>query len=359
LKKRGYAVTVVTSPAAEKFVTKLTFKTLADEAYAEDDWQERPLLHVELARAADAFLIAPLTANTLAKLAHGLADNLLTATALAHHKPLLLAPAMNATMLAAPPTQENLKKLTSYGHEIVKPEEGLLACNEYGEGKLASTERLLLAVERALHPKPLKGKKVLVTGGATREYLDPVRYLSNDSSGRMASALARAAYLLGASVELILGHASVPPPEGLPITRVTTAEQMRRALLERFPEADLVIMNAAVADFRPAETYRNKLKKSDELTVKLVKNPDLLEELGKLKTRQKLVGFALETERLLENAYEKLKKKNLDAVVANPASVMGSERFEGYLITRNERLFLKGPKEQVALELLEKLSELL
>jgi len=352
LTKKGYEVRTVMTPFARKFVGELTFRTLAKEAYTDEDWERKPLLHVELARWAEAFLIAPLTANTLSKLALGIADNLLTTTALAYGKPMLLAPAMNAVMLRSKPVQENLKKLKETGHLIVEPERGLLACEEEGEGKLASVERLEDWIEWALNPKPLKGKKVLVTAGATREYLDPVRYLSNESSGKMGFSLARVARWLGAEVEVVAGFTEVPPPPEVKVHRVKSALEMLELLKKLFPSFDWLVMNAAVADFRPAESYSSKIKKRKSLTLKLVKNPDLLSELAPLKGERKVVGFALETEDLLKNAREKLKKKNLDAVVANPPAVMGGESFEGYLITREEVVPLSAPDKLSASRLL-------
>ena len=333
LKRQNFQVKVILTPFAEKFITKLTFATISDGAYTQEDWEDKPLLHIELARWADVFLIAPATANTVGKIRNGIADNLLLTTVLAYNKPLLIAPAMNTVMYKSPQVQENLKKLKEWNHIIIEPEFGVLACEEVGEGKLASKERLIDWIHYSLEPKHLKDLKVLITCGATREFIDPVRYISNLSSGEMGFSLARVARWRGANVKVIAGHTSVPEPPEIQITRVNTTEEMREEVLKHYDWADIVIMNAAVSDYRPSQISPKKIKKQEKLTLELVKNPDILEELGKRKKHQFLVGFALESENLIQYGKEKLIRKNLDLLVANPTESMGSKNHRGYIIT--------------------------
>ncbi len=335
LKKAGVKVRVLMTPFAEKFVGKLTFETLSgNKVYT--NWEDDPLVHINLARWADLFLIAPCTVNTLSKIALGIGDNLLTTTVLAYSGKLLIAPAANTVMYKNPAVQENLQKLKNRGVIVIEPEWGVLACEEEGEGKLASNERLIDWIHYALFPKKLEGKKVLITCGSTREYIDPVRFISNDSSGEMGFSLARVVRWQGADVKVVAGFTVASEPSEVDIKRVRTSEEMMKAVLEEFESSDVVIMNAAVADYRPAEISKHKIKKTEKLTLELEKTQDILEELGKRKTHQVLIGFALESENLVENAKEKLKRKNLDIIIANPVDVMGSKYHRGYLITKDK-----------------------
>ncbi|AAC06944.1 bifunctional phosphopantothenoylcysteine decarboxylase/phosphopantothenate--cysteine ligase CoaBC [Aquifex aeolicus] len=346
LKRKGHSVKTILTPFAEKFMSPLTFQTLSgNKAYTDKDWEEEPLAHINLARWADVFLIAPATANTIAKIANGISDNLLTTTILAYGKPLLVAPAMNTVMYKSPSTQENLKKLKEWGHVIIEPEFGVLACKEVGEGKLASIDRLIDWIYYVSEEKPLKGKKVLITCGATKEFIDPVRFISNYSSGEMGFSLARIFRWKGAEVKVIAGTTTAKEPPEVEIIRVQTTEEMREKVLEHYDWADIVVMNAAVADFKPSKVSKEKIKKRDKILLELVKNPDILEELGRKKGYKILVGFALESDNLLEYAREKLERKNLDLIVANPVKVMGKKEHEGYLITKDQIVELpKGSK---------------
>ncbi len=333
LRREGFETKVVMTPFAERFVSKLTFETLSgNEVHV--DWEGDPLLHISLARWAEVFLIAPCTVNTLSKIANGIGDNLLTTTVLAYGGPLLVAPAANTVMYKNPFVQENLRKLKEKGVIVIEPESGVLACEEEGEGRLASKERLVHWIIYALSPKRLKGKRVLITCGATREYIDPVRFLSNDSSGEMGFSLARVVSWEGAEVKVVAGYTTAEEPPEVEILRVRTSEEMRKAVLENLEWADLVIMNAAVSDFRPRKRESSKIKRSSELTLKLERTEDILSELGRRKGNKFLVGFALETENLLENAKKKLKEKNIDMIVANPVDVIGSKHHRGFLITK-------------------------
>ncbi len=335
LKRLGAQVKVLMTPFAQNFVGKMTFETLSgNKVYV--NWEDEPLAHINLARWADLFLIAPCTVNTLSKLALGIGDNLLTTTALAYAGKLLIAPAANTVMYKNPAVEENIKKLKDRGVEIVEPEWGILACEEEGEGKLAETYRLVDRVVRALYPKPLAGKRVLITCGATREYIDPVRFISNESSGEMGFSLARVCRWMGAKVKVVAGFTTASEPPEMDILRVKTAEEMREEVLKNFEHSDVVIMNSAVSDYKPKVFYPEKIKKKDRLILELEKNPDILEELGRKKKHQLLVGFALESENIVENAKEKLSRKNLDMIVANPVEVMGARHHRGYLITQDK-----------------------
>ncbi|MCS7171238.1 MAG: bifunctional phosphopantothenoylcysteine decarboxylase/phosphopantothenate--cysteine ligase CoaBC [Aquificaceae bacterium] len=361
LRKREHEVRVVLSPFSEKFISRLTFEALSgNKTFV--DWEDDPLLHINLPRWSDLFIIAPCSINTLSKVALGIGDNLLTTCALSHRGTLMLAPAGNPEMYKNPAIQENLRRLRERGVLIVEPEEGKLLCEEEGQGRLASTERLLDWVEYSLRPKPLMGKRVLITVGATREFIDRVRFISNLSSGLMGFSLARVFRWYGADVRVVAGFTTSQEPPNIEIIRVVSTQEMREKVIGLKDWADLVVMNSAVADYRPAKTYSGKLKKEKRLTLELIKNPDILEELGKEKGNKILVGFALEEEeKLLSGAEKKLKEKNLDAVVANPLQSMGSNFYRGRLIFKDGQHFeieeddkLKAA-ERVASFLIEKL----
>lgn len=329
--KSGHEVRVVLSPFSERFISRLTFQALSgNKAYV--DWEDDPLLHINLPRWSDLFVIAPCSINTLSKVALGIGDNLLTTCALSHKGALMLAPAGNVEMYKNPTVQENIKRLKERGAIIVEPEEGKLLCEEEGQGRLASLERLLDWIEYALRPKLLKGKRVLITAGSTREFIDSVRFISNLSSGLMGFSLARAFRWYGSDVKVIAGFTTAEEPPEIELIRVVSARDMYQKVMELKDWADIVVMNAAVADYKPEKTYGGKLKKQERLSLELVKNPDILSELGKEKGKRLLIGFALEErEKLEENALKKLKEKNLDLLIANPLESMGSEVYEGKL----------------------------
>jgi len=332
LKRSGACVRVVMTPFAQNFISSLTFEVLSGEkVYV--DWSEDPLAHINLARWAEVFLIAPCTVNTLSKLAMGIGDNLLTATALAWEGTMLVAPAANTVMYKNPAAVENISRLKKMGVHIIEPEWGRLACEEEGEGKLADLQRLIDWVCFALSPKPLSGKRVLITCGSTREPIDPVRFISNHSSGEMGFALARVSRWMGAKVKVIAGFTTAEEPPEIQVEKVSTAEEMLNAVLSELSSADVVIMNAAVSDYRPKEVASGKMKKKDMLTLELEKTPDILKTVGERKGDRFVVGFALESEDLLQGGKEKLKEKGADMIVANPLDVMGAKHHRGYLIT--------------------------
>lgn len=324
LKKRAAVVHCVMTEAAQAFVTPLTFRTLSQnpvitEMFAEPQHWE--VEHIGLATAADLFVVAPATANILAKVSCGLADDFLSTAILATKAPVLFAPAMNVQMYENAVTQENITRLKERGYFFVEPGEGDLACGVQGKGRLAELELILARVEELLvQDKPLQGKKVLVTAGPTREPLDPVRFLSNRSSGKMGYALARQAQLMGAEVILISGPTALEPSPGVSFIPVETAEEMYQAVMAHAADCQIIIKAAAVGDYRPKERKTEKIKKQPgDLVLELTRNPDILAELGsrKKENEQILVGFAAETEKVLLSAAEKVQKKHLDFIVAN------------------------------------------
>ncbi len=321
LVRAGATVRVMMSEAAQQFITPLTLQTLSGHPVATrtfDLTQESEIGHIRLADCADAVIIAPATANILGKIAAGLADDLVTTVLLATRAPVLLAPSMNVNMYENPMVQVNLNRLRAGGFRIVDPGEGFLACGWEGKGRLAEPEVLLAEVERVVSPHDLRDERVLVTAGPNREPLDPVRFLSNRSTGKMGFALAAAAWRRGADVCLVAGPTTLETPHGVRRRDVTTADEMYQAVAAEFEGATLLFMAAAVADYRPARMAQQKLKKGDGcLVLELERTVDILSELVPRKGTRIVVGFAAETEDVLRNAERKLIEKNLDLIVAN------------------------------------------
>lgn len=330
LKKQHADVQVLMTENATKFVTPLTFEQLTGSKALVDTFDRNfvhSVEHIAVADRADFVLIAPATANVIAKLAHGLADDMLTTTVLACRCPKAIAPAMNTGMYENPVTQDNIERLRHYGWEIVDPATGRLACGTSGKGRLPEPEDLLEVVLHALaHEKDLSGKRVLVTAGPTQESLDPVRYLTNHSSGRMGYAIANAAARRGAAVTLVSGPTALKKPAYVNTVDVITAEDMFNAVMQNAPDADIIIKAAAVADYRPKTVADNKLKKSDDaMSIPLERTKDILGTLGGSKREgQFLCGFSMETENMLENSRKKLEKKNLDMIAANNVKEPGA-----------------------------------
>jgi len=327
LVKDSLAVQVIMTRAAMEFVTPLTFQTLSGKPVATESFnltQESEIGHINLADSADLFVIAPATANVIGKIAAGIADDLLTTVLMATQAPVLIAPAMNIHMYENPILQENIRKLRRIGYHFMEPAEGYLACGYEGKGRLPEPEKILEEIRSLLRKKDLLGERFLITAGPSREPLDPVRYISNRSSGKMGYALARAALRRGAGVVLVSGPSAIEPPSAVRLIPVNTAAEMRRAVLEQFPECTAVIMAAAVADYRPVDASSKKLKRGKApLDIRLEPNPDILRELGRRKNGKLLVGFAAETEELIANATRKLHEKNLDLIVANDVTQAG------------------------------------
>ena len=365
LVKAGAEVRVLMTPAATDFISPLTLGTLAKSAvitsvHDGDGWNN----HVELGCWADAFLIAPATATTLAKLAHGICDTALVAVYLSARCPVFFAPAMDLDMWRHPATQQNVHRLRGYGNHLIEVGTGELASGLSGPGRLAEPEEILdILAAHFFRATDLAGRRILITAGPTYEDLDPVRYLGNRSTGRMGIALAEAAAVRGATVDLILGPTPLSPAGGgITVTRVRSAVEMHRAALERWPDATDGILCAAVADYRPEHVAEQKIKKGDgALELRLVRNPDIAADLGQRKsTAQYLIGFALETENEEANAREKLLRKNLDLIVLNsplvPGAAFGHETNQIRLLDRNKVTDheLK-PKRAVADDILDRL----
>jgi phosphopantothenoylcysteine decarboxylase/phosphopantothenate--cysteine ligase len=326
--------------AAREFVTPLTFQTLSMNPVHTDLFNlisEQEIGHISLADRADLFIIAPATANIIGKIASGIADDMLTTTVMATKAQVLIAPAMNVNMYSNPIYRDNEERLQRFGYLFVPPEKGQLACGWEGEGKLAAPESIFEAAVTALTPKTLVGQTLMVTAGPTREEIDPVRFISNHSSGKMGYALAAAAQRRGARVILVSGPVCLGAPCGVEVVAVASAREMYAAVMAHADECSIIIKSAAVADYRPVERNGVKIKKdSEEMTLKLVKNPDILAELGRLKRRPFLVGFAAETGNLKACAAKKLEEKNLDMIVANDVSQADA----GFDVDTNRALLL-------------------
>lgn len=329
LKKKKADVTVIMTQNATNFINPITFETLTGNKCLIDTFDRNfqyDVEHVELAKAAEVFLVAPASANVIAKAAHGIADDMLTTTLLAATCPKLFAPAMNTRMYQNPITQDNLQILKKYGMKVITPASGYLACGDTGEGKMPEVEELYDNIIDALMPKDLTGYNVLVTAGPTREKIDPVRFISNHSTGKMGYAIAKQAGMRGAKVTLVSGPVALEAPKGVEVVPVVSAKDMADAVWERADKMDMIIKAAAVADYRPVTTYEDKVKKSgDDMNIALERTDDILAHLGKNKKEgQILCGFSMETKDMLENSKVKLKKKNLDVIVANNLKVAGA-----------------------------------
>lgn len=328
LTKAGADVHVIMTRSATEFVGPLTFQTLTSNPVHTEIFNliaEREIGHIALADRADLFIIAPATANVIGKIAGGIADDMLTTTVMATRAPVLIAPAMNVNMCTNPIYRENEEKLRRHGYRFVSPVKGMLACGWEGEGKLQDPAIIMEEAVRALTRQDLAGERVLVTAGPTLEEIDPVRYISNHSSGKMGYAIARAARRRGAEVALVSGPTCLDDPWGIDTVRVCSAAEMRDAVLERVAASTIIVKAAAVADYRPRSRAAGKIKKTaDALVLELEKNPDILAEVGGIKGDRVLVGFAAETGELVENARKKLTGKNLDLVVANDIGQPGA-----------------------------------
>jgi phosphopantothenoylcysteine decarboxylase/phosphopantothenate--cysteine ligase len=362
LVKAGFEVKTILSKHALEFVTDLNFKvitknTALTEMFAYSD----PLPHISLADWADLVVVAPATANVIAKAVHGNADDLMSTVLLAHTKPVLWVPAMNVHMWNHPATQDNLKTLLQRGNYVLEPVTGMLACGYEGKGKFPPVDEVLYAIQVYVHhTQDLKGKKVLITAGGTAEPIDAMRVISNRSSGKMGIALARAAALRGAEVHLIYSNITVELPYYLASAVFTpSVAEMKKAVDKLAPKMDIIIMAAAVSDFTPVNPTSQKIKKSAKLSLDLVQTPDILANLGKSKKpKQKLIGFAAETENVIANAKAKMKKKSLDMIVANHLNVSGMDNTEITIITDNSDEEFRACKFHAANIILDKIKAL-
>ena len=363
LVKKQADVTVIMTPNATHFINPITFETLTGNKCLVDTFDRNfkySVEHVALAKLADVFLVAPASADVIAKAACGIADDMLTTTLLACRCPKVFAPAMNTAMYENPIVQDNIKKLKEYGMEVIDPASGYLACGDTGAGKMPEPEALFEAIVYALTPKDMTGKKLLVTAGPTQEKLDPVRYISNHSTGKMGYAIARQAMLRGAQVTLVSGKTDLQPPAGVQFVPVVSAADMAQAVKESASKQDIIIKAAAVADYRPASVAQEKMKKKDgELSIALERTEDILGWLGDHRREgQFLCGFSMETEHLLENSRAKLDKKKIDMIVANnlrqEGAGFGTDTNVVTILTKNNAVELPLlSKEEVADKLLD------
>lgn len=362
-------VQVLMTQNATNFINPITFETLTGNKCLVDTFDRNfqySVEHVALAKRADVVLVAPASANVIGKIANGIADDMLTTTVMACKCKKIISPAMNTQMFENPIVQDNLKKLEHYGYEVIQPAVGLLACKDVGAGKMPEPETLLEYILREVaYEKDLKGKKILVTAGPTQEPIDPVRYLTNHSSGKMGYAITKVCSMRGADVTLVSGKTAIKPPLFVDVVPVTTARDMYEAVTSRFDQQDIVIKAAAVADYRPKTISDQKVKKADgELSIEMERTDDILKYLGEHKREdQFLCGFSMETEHMLENSRKKLEKKNLDMIVANNVKVEGAG-FAGdtnivTLITKDDETQLPLlSKEETAVEIMNKILEI-
>ncbi len=328
LKKSGFGVDCIMTKNAEEFIAPLTLETLSGRPVVSDTFDRRApweVEHISLAKKADIFVVAPATANVIGKLANGIADDMLTTTFMAVTSKILIAPAMNTNMYKSAAVQENINKLKDRGFNFVGPESGLLACGDDDVGRMSEPEKIVDEIKKLLKAEQiLEGKCVMITAGPTIEKIDPVRYITNHSTGKMGYALAEVAKEMGAKVTLVSGPVNIVAPKGVEVVNVETTQQMYDAVMERFKGCDAYISAAAPADFKAEEISTNKIKKGEGLKIKLTENPDIAKAVGDAKTHQKIVIFAAESEHLKENAKGKLKRKNADIVVANDITKKGA-----------------------------------
>lgn len=340
LREEGSSVAVIMTDAARNFVTPLSLEVASQNKVHADLFSD-PMSHITLPVRADVMVIAPATANIIARFAHGIADDLLSTCFLSFAGKVIVAPSMNWRMYENTAFQQNLKTLISRGIIQVGPEKGSLACGEEGIGRMADTVDIIEAIKSSLTNKDLSNEKIIVTAGPTREYLDPVRFLSNRSSGKMGYAIARAALRRGAKVTLISGPSSLPQPKGVAFITVETAADMLKAVKKEIVSSTVLIMSAAVSDFTPREISRGKIKKSDMMLLKLTQTPDIISEAGKKRNRPFLIGFAAETGRKIENAKRKMREKKMDMIVFNDVS----EAVSGFDVDTNKVIIIDKEKE--------------
>ncbi|MTK12214.1 MAG: bifunctional phosphopantothenoylcysteine decarboxylase/phosphopantothenate--cysteine ligase CoaBC [Clostridiaceae bacterium] len=368
LKKKNYEIHVIMTNSATKFVNPLSFQTLSQNIVNYDMFCEPrawEIQHISLAKKADLVAVIPATANIIGKVANGIADDLLSTTIMATKAPVIFAAAMNTNMYSNPIVQDNISKLQNYGYKFIKPTSGRLACGDEGEGKLADTEIIAEYIDSMLYDKKdLSGKKVLVTAGPTIASIDPVRYITNRSSGKMGYAIAEEARDRGADVTLVSGATSLKAPFGVKLINIKTNAEMLDSVLENFNDQDIIIKAAAVADYKPKQYSDKKIKKAaDEFELTLMKDSDILKKLGELKKHQVLVGFAAESNDLLQNAEKKLKSKNLDYIVANDITAsdtgFASDDNKVTILNRDGRTIPleKMSKRQVARKLFDLINE--
>lgn len=368
LYKNGYNVDVIMSKNATEFITPLTFERLTNNKCITDTFDRNfryEVEHIAIAKKADIVIIAPATANIIGKLANGIADDMLSTTVMACKCPVFIAPAMNTNMYENPIVQDNIAKLKKFGYKFIEPQSGMLACGDVGKGKMEDPSVIVQYIYRTLEcEKDMVGKKVVVTSGATMESIDPVRYITNHSTGKMGCAIAKQAMLRGADVTLIAANMTAKPPMFVNVINVKNAEEMFQAVKAEFDDCDIVIKAAAVADYTPVVTYDNKVKKKEgDMSIDLRRTEDILKYLGRHKNGQYLCGFSMETENMLENSRAKLDKKNVDMIVANNLKVkgagFGTDTNVVTIITKDKAYELPiMTKDEVAGKILDKIMEM-
>lgn len=363
-RKLGYNVKVIMTENAQKIITPLAFEALSKNKVITDMWESNTNIdveHISVSDWADIVLIVPATYNIIGKIANGIADDMLSTVISATKKPVFFALAMNEKMYLNPILKENIQKLKKYNYSFIEADEGFLACNVNSIGRLKNENEIVNIIVNFLNDenrKPLLNKNILITAGPTREPLDPIRFFSNNSTGKMGYSLAIEATKMGANVTIISGPVNLANPEGINVIKVQTAQEMYEKVMENHQKQDIIIATAAVADYRPEIVYDKKIKKGDNFTVNFVRNKDILFELGKIKKDNLLIGFAAESENLIQNAKNKLLKKNLDMIVANFVDNFGSNENEITIIGKNfEKNFEKLDKEIVARKILETILE--
>lgn len=355
LRKKNVDVRVIMTKHAMEFVNPITFQAISQNIVTTDMFEEPKaweIQHISLAKRADVFLVAPATANIIGKVANGIADDMLSTTIMATKAKVIFAPAMNTNMYENPIVQENIKKLKNLGYEFIEPSSGRLACGDEGKGKLAPVQNIVdITMSNLYDKKDLVGKKVLVTAGPTRAEIDPVRFISNHSTGKMGYAIAEEARDRGADVTLISGPTNEEPPIGVNTIKITTNSEMRDKVLSLYDNSDIVIKSAAVADYKPKEYSNQKIKKGEgSLVIELVRDNDILKELGDKKKNQILVGFAAESQNVVENAKKKIEKKNLDYIVANDIT----SKDTGFASSDNKVIIITKEGKEFALEKMSK-----
>ncbi|GAA0085442.1 bifunctional phosphopantothenoylcysteine decarboxylase/phosphopantothenate--cysteine ligase CoaBC [Clostridium sp. CTA-7] len=367
LRKKDIDVRVIMTDSATKFVTPLSFQSLSQNMVVTDMFAEPKafeIQHISLAKRADVFLVAPATANIIGKVANGISDDMLSTTIMATRAKVIFAPAMNTNMYENPIVQDNIEKLKKYGYEFIEPASGRLACGDLGKGKLADVntivERVLEALNEKEQSKDLIGKNVLISAGPTYSKIDPVRFITNRSTGKMGYYIAEEANRRGANVTLVSGPTNINPPAGIKVINITTNEEMKNAILDNFEESHIVIKSAAVADYKIKNYSNEKIKKGEgDLTLTFVRDNDILKILGEKKNNQILVGFAAESNNVVENAKKKLERKNLDYIVANDITSadtgFGSDDNKVIIISKGgEEIYLdKMSKKEVASKIFE------
>lgn len=363
-RKLGYNVKVIMTENAQKIITPLAFEALSKNKVITDMWESNTNIdveHISVSDWADIVLIVPATYNIIGKIANGIADDMLSTVISATKKPVFFALAMNEKMYLNPILKENIQKLKKYNYSFIEADEGFLACNVNSIGRLKNENEIVNIIVNFLNDenkKPLLNKNILITAGPTREPLDPIRFFSNSSTGKMGYSLAIEATKMGANVTIISGPVNLANPEGINVIKVQTAQEMYEKVMENHQKQDIIIATAAVADYRPEIVYDKKIKKGDNFTVNFVRNKDILFELGKIKKDNLLIGFAAESENLIQNAKNKLLKKNLDMIVANFVDNFGSNENEITIIGKSfEKNFEKLDKEIVARKILETILE--